>query len=57
MSVHHVTAVTAGRHRVRKERGRNKVGISTHTLGEPGELADAEEDWSEAQGSQGIYLA
>ena len=84
---------------MRKEGGRNRVGISTHSpeanacqqpseaegswqtqrkigrrlrgargagrcrgrlvrdSGEPGELADAEEDWSEAQGSQGSYLA
>ena len=89
----------SGRHRVSKEGGRNRVGISTHSpeanacqqpseaegswqtqrkigrrlrgtkgagrcrgrlvrdSGEPGELADAEEDWSEAQGSQGSYLA
>ena len=45
--------------------GRNRVGISTHSpeanaCQHPsgrGELADAEENWSEAQGSQGSYLA
>ena len=56
--------VAAGRHRMRKEGGRNRVGISTHSpeanaCQHPsgrGELADAEENWSEAQGSQGSWL-
>jgi len=56
--------VTAGRHRMRKGGGGNRVGISTHSpeanaCQHPsgrGELADAEENWSEAQGSQGSWL-
>ncbi len=44
--------------RLRGARGAGRCrGRLVRDSGEPGELADAEEDWSEAQGSQGSYLA
>ena len=55
-TTHSPETMRASSHPRQRGAGRRR-GRLVRDSGEPGELADAEEDWSEAQGSQGSYLA